>query len=343
LAHDQLTLEINRSGSVGFDRFMELALYDPTAGFFTAGGGAGRRGDFITSVEVGPLFGAVIARALDRWWDELGRPDPFTVVDVGAGVGTLGRAVMAADSQCRSALRFIMVERSEVLRAEQPQGPGLHSAAEMPSALEDTIVIANELLDNLPTRLLERTREGWAEVCVATGEGGGLAEHLESFEGAPVVALDAGRRVPLQDAARTWLERTLASVDRGRVVVFDYADETASMAKREWTDWLRTYRNHERGGHPLADVGAQDITCEVALDQLRAVRQPSVERTQAEFLAAHDIHGLIEEGRRVWAERASIGDLAAILARSRVTEAEALMDETGLGAFSVLEWAIPEV
>ena len=59
---------------------------------------------------------------------------------------------------------------------------------------------------------------------------------------------------------------------------------------------------------------------------------------QAEWLRAHGIDDLVTEGRRVWQERAGIGDLAAVKARSRINEAEALLDEDGLGAFRVLEW-----
>ena len=67
---------------VAFSTFVERALYDAGDGFYATGGRAGRGGgDFLTSPEVGPLFGAVLARALDAWWDELGRPDPFVVVE----------------------------------------------------------------------------------------------------------------------------------------------------------------------------------------------------------------------------------------------------------------------
>jgi hypothetical protein len=59
---------------------------------------------------------------------------------------------------------------------------------------------------------------------------------------------------------------------------------------------------------------------------------------QHEFLRSHGIDELVEEGRRIWDERAHLGDLAAIRARSRVTEAEALCDPDGLGAFRVVEW-----
>jgi len=122
--------------------------------------------------------------------------------------------------------------------------------------------------------------------------------------------------------------------------VVDYADTTPSMARRPWTEWVRTYRAHGRGGHPLAGLGDQDITCEVAVDQLGGVRRPARDRSQAEFLAAHGIGPLVDEARRSWHERAAIADLAALAARSRVTEAAALLDDNGLGAFRVLEWEV---
>ena len=70
---------------------MEAALYDPTHGFFATGGGPASRRDFVTSPETGPLFGTLVARALDRWWEELGRPARFTVVEAGAGDGRLAQ------------------------------------------------------------------------------------------------------------------------------------------------------------------------------------------------------------------------------------------------------------
>lgn len=121
-----------------------------------------------------------------------------------------------------------------------------------------------------------------------------------------------------------------------RVVVFDYADTTASMAQRPWTEWLRTYRAHQRGTVPLRDLGTQDITCEVAIDQLPT---PSSNVSQTEWLRAHGLDELVDEGRRVWHERAANGDLEAMKARSRVAESEALTDMSGMGGFRVLEWS----
>ncbi len=142
----------------------------------------------------------------------------------------------------------------------------------------------------------------------------------------------------MQRAAADWLRSALELLERGRVVATDYTSETASMASRPWREWLRTYRGHDRGEHPLRRPGSQDITCDVALDQLAAVQEPAAVRSQAQFLALHGIDELVAEGRQAWTQRAHVSDLAALRARSRVREAEALTDPGGLGRFTVVEW-----
>jgi SAM-dependent MidA family methyltransferase len=136
--------------------------------------------------------------------------------------------------------------------------------------------------------------------------------------------------------AAEWLRdaRELAGPD-GHVIAFDYASTTDEMARRPWSEWVRTYRDHQRGGHPLEQLGEQDITCEVAVDQLA---EPARTGSQADWLRGYGIDTMVEEGRTIWRERAAIGDLEAVKARSRVGEAEALLDPSGLGAFRVLEW-----
>ncbi len=141
-----------------------MALYHPELGFYEAGGTAGRGGDFLTSPEVGPLFGAVLARALDSWWRDLGEPSSFTVLEAGAGRGALATSILAAAPACRPALRYVAVERSSTLRARLPEG--VEPAAVMPTEPFVGVVLANELLDNLPFRLLERQGDDWAEVRV---------------------------------------------------------------------------------------------------------------------------------------------------------------------------------
>jgi SAM-dependent MidA family methyltransferase len=126
--------------------------------------------------------------------------------------------------------------------------------------------------------------------------------------------------------------------DGGRVVTFDYCTTTAELAARPATgpnSWLRTFRAHGRGDEPLELPGSQDVTAEVCLDQLPPASSTA---TQASWLRANGIEALVDEGRRTWHERAGVGDLAAVRMRSRVTEAEALLDPDGLGGFTVVEW-----
>ena len=112
-----------------------------------------------------------------------------------------------------------------------------------------------------------------------------------------------------------------------------------ALADRPAAGWLRTFRGNRAGGHPLDGPGTQDITSDVAIDQLQLDHRADRVRRQADLLAELGLDEL-EEGRRVWAERAHAPDVAALRARSRVREAEALTDPAGLGAFVALEWDV---
>jgi len=300
----------------------------------------------------------------------MGEPDPYVVVEAGAGAGTLARHVLDAQPRCAPALRYVLVERSERLRdvqrgrlrmeparqvlgpaivtdpdeGQHPQpgvGPLVTSLADLPQRPFTGAVVANELLDNLPFALLEKEPLGWAEVRVD----GRLRETLvpaatELALHAERLASDApaGSRVPLQRPATAWVRSALAVLERGRITALDYASTTAEMANRPWTEWVRTYRGHGPGGHPLENLGEQDITCEVAVDQLPS---PDSVTGQGEFLRAHGLDELADAARAAWQERAHIGDLEALKHRGRVTESRALTDPAGLGAFKVLEWIVP--
>lgn len=297
------------------------------------------------------------------------------VVEAGAGRGALCRAILDARPTCTPALHYVLVERSERMRAEQARhlpleparqvlgpavtadpeeaahpvagtGPVVTSLHELPAGPVTGVVVANELLDNLPFRLLARTETGWDEIRVGF-EGRRFVEVEVPAESTVAAtahrlapAAPPGGRIPLQESAARWLRDALSLVRRGRVVVFDYASTTAAMAERPQHEWLRTYRNHRRGRHPLEAPGEQDITCEVAVDQLAAVRPVASDRAQAAFLRDFGIDDLVEEARRSWRSRAQVGDLEALRHLSRVQEAAALTDPAGLGVFRVLEWVV---
>lgn len=332
--------------------YVESALYDPVDGFYMAGGRAGGgRGDFLTAPETGPLFGAVLARALDEWWADAGRPVPFTVHEWGAGPGTLVRAVLDAGPEVLTAgaLRWVAVEVSPRQRTAHPAHPLVESAAAPPSGERPLVVLANELLDNLPFDVYEKTPRGWVEQHVVEEDGGfvlRLADRADPADPAAEAlerlapAAPVGSTVPWQAAAREWVAARVASLARGgRLVVFDYGASTAELVTRSGR-WLRTHRAHDDTRSWLEAPGTCDITTDVAFDQLQFDHRADLDRSQADFLRAHGIDELVERGRTAWEASAHIGDLAALKARSRIREAEALLDPAGMGAFRVLEWVV---
>lgn len=373
----ELSASVGRRGPLPFSSFMELALYGP-GGFYESGRGAGRRRDFLTSPEVGRLYGLVMARHLDEVWDRLGRPDPFLVVEAGAGPGTLARNILGATPACAGALRYLLVERSAGMRAlhdehlslvgpdqvmgatgergpdddedDGPthvpgQGPLVASMAHLPAEPFVGVVLANELLDNLAFDLLERTSDGWCEVRVGVDDRGRPAEllvpaepHVATWAGSLVPDAVVGGRIPRQSAAAAWVADARSLITRGSLIVVDYGvSTTAELARIAPGEWLRTYREHGRGAEPFIDPGTQDITADVALDQLPAATR---HRSQADALTAWGLPEIVADARRTWAERAAIGDLQALMARSLVHEADALTDPDGLGAFRILEWDV---
>ena len=153
-----------------FDRFMAEALYGP-GGFFQSGGQAGGSdGDFLTSPETGALFGRLWGRALDRFWEELGRPDPFVVIEAGAGAGTLARSVLRSQPECGSALALHLVEASQSLAALAADRLAPYPNVTVHQSIRDLsvttagsgrflchVLCSNELFDNLPCGVARRT------------------------------------------------------------------------------------------------------------------------------------------------------------------------------------------
>jgi NADH dehydrogenase [ubiquinone] 1 alpha subcomplex assembly factor 7 len=376
----RLASQIRRAGPIPFADFHQTAI----DAFFAAGRGAGRSGrDFVTSPEVGSLFGTLLARALDDAWRRLRHSDPFVLVDAGGGRGRLLADVLRAHPACSTALHAVLVERSDRLRDDaraildlepsaEALGPFARDALDEPAepvrrsgpvvtALRDLplvaltgIVVANELLDNLPVRLVERRDDRWCEVRVALAAdevrfvellvdaSSELARDADDLAAGTLVR--PGDRLPVPAVAAGWLTRVAATLPRGELWIIDYADETAGLLARGPTGpggWLRTYRDHGRGTSPLDAPGDQDITCDLPLGWLRhATRRAGFavehETTQADWLRQWGLDDLVAAGRARWDAGAHRGDLDAISGRSITLEAAALTDPAGLGAHRVL-------
>jgi SAM-dependent MidA family methyltransferase len=208
----------------------------------------------------------------------------------------------------------------------------------MPDGQITGVILANELLDNLPFRLFVFDGS-WMEAFVSQASGGQFVEVLRTPDEVPSclpLTAPLGSRAPIQDAAASWVRNSLAKISNGRLLLFDYCSaSTSEIALTPWREWLRTYRDQGRGTHYLSDPGSQDITAQVMLDQLPSGFTSS---TQADFLKQWGIDELVREGSDYWENMKHVPDIAAIKMRSRIAEAKSLIDQTGIGAFTVLSW-----
>ena len=269
----------------------------------------------------------------------LGRPRPFVVVDAGAGPGTLARAVLAARPAVAvdGALRYVAVERAGGPAGGRTPAWPSRPPRRCPTSRSTGVVVANELLDNLPFRLAGPRRR-WREAFVDVDAGG-----------RPVEVLVPVRRGPGLPAGRGGARGPGTRAGRGRRA----GSATCSPASgRPGGSWCIDYTSStaDDGGAAVAGVAAdlprppagralprrsRDAGHHQRRRPRPARRRPTTTSTQAEFLRAHGLEELVDEGRRTWAAHAAAPDLAALTARSRVREAEALTDPAGLGGFTV--------
>jgi SAM-dependent MidA family methyltransferase len=338
---DRLQATIAREGPITFAAFMEAALYDPADGYFSRLP-VGERGDFVTSPHVSPVFGRLVARQVAEFWQLMGRPQPFDVVEAGAGDGTLAAQVLnALESSLTETLRYHVVERSAAARSALA-ALGLHDVQNFDELdqVENGCVLANEVLDNLPFHRLKATEAGLRELFVDTDGSDGFVT-VEGPVSSDLLArlapeeLTPGQESVVSPAALAFLDRGADLLARGYLWLVDYA-ATAGGAQ------IHGYRGHRVETDVLTDPGSRDITAGV---DFRALARHAVDRglhvwgpvTQRDVLLALGFRELDQwaQARQVEAIAARRG-IDALRIYSDRNRANLLLGRTGLGAFSVL-------
>jgi SAM-dependent MidA family methyltransferase len=330
----RIVTEINDTGPIPFERFMELALYD-SEGFF--GGDtlrSARSGDFLTSPEVSPLFGETLAVYVGRIRQAIG--EPFQVVEVAAGSGSLLRPLLESIDVPALAVEASPAAR-DLLAGMVPVSD------ELPDRIRG-VLIANELLDNLPMALAQMTEGVWRERWV-----GADGESLVFVDAPPrpevVVWLEEyagdvpeGGWVEVQLAARQWLADVIVRMDQGAIILIDYGDTSENLLPRRQDGTLRTYRAHHLGPHPLDEPGETDITADVNFTALLDLHPAARLSRQDDFLTELGLRDRLSALRREELEAARSGEvLERLRLRTLKTEAETLLHPRGLGDFRVLE------
>jgi SAM-dependent MidA family methyltransferase len=344
---DRIAAHIRARGPITVAEFMAFCLYHPTLGYYTrAPRRSGRAGDFVTSVDVSPLFGELLAVQLAEMWRLMGEPPAFDLVEAGAGDGRLARGVLeaasAADAAFYAAIRLHLVEVSAAARAAHPAtlGPHRHrlvsSAPALPPAVAG-VILANELLDALPVHLVVMRETGLREVFVTERAG-----QLVPIEGPPSTpalaaalaragaALEPGWRAEVRLAADAWVADAAGALTRGFLVLIDYGYEAAELySAAHATGTLRSARRHALDPTPgdwLLDPGARDLTAHVDLTSVRL----AAERAGLTTLAALDqTYFLLGLGL---ADRLATTAGDAVRGLARRLAAKALVVPGGLGS-----------
>ncbi len=337
---DRIAQMINDGGPMPFERFMEIALYDDE-GFF---GGETLRseksGDFLTSPEVSRLFGETLGAYVDAECGRVG--EPFQVVEVGAGSGSLLRPLLDTVD-----VDVVAVEASPAARrALAEKVPKASIREHLPDSIRG-VVIANELIDNLPMAIAQRVAGRWRERWV--GLDGNDLTFIDADPRPEVLAwldqfagdVDDGGWVEVQMAARSWLLYVLRALQAGSVLIIDYGDTAEGLIPRRRDGTLRTYRAHHLGPHPLDEPGDTDITADVNFSALIATAEEfgaEVEfYRQDDFLAGRGLRDRLSEFRKAELDAARSGDeMERLRLRTLKTEAETLLHPRGLGDFRVL-------
>ena len=339
---DRISIE----GPLPFDEFMRVCLYDPEAGFFGAGPlRSHREGDFLTSPEISPLFGETLSHFVAAELEALAGPG--AVVEAGAGSGSLLGPLLAGlpDPVPAWAVEVSPGAR-ERLAAAVPGARVVTGLGEIPCPV-DGVLIANELLDNLPAAVAVRRGEGWSEELVGTA-GGDLVTieqparpEVADWASRHAGSVPEGSRVEVQLEAAAWLRDALGLLGSGAVLVIDYGDTASGLASRRAAGTLRTYRAHHLGPDPLLDPGATDLTVDVDFGALQAVAGAAGAvleyGRQDEFLERWGLRERLEELRRVELGLARTGPpLERLRVRDTITNGETLLHPRGLGDFRVL-------
>jgi SAM-dependent MidA family methyltransferase len=293
--------EIEAAGGwLPFARYMELALYAPGLGYYSAGAKKlGRDGDFVTAPEISPLFGRTLARqvlqALESGLDQ--------VLEVGAGSGALAATILEELERLAALPRsYLILELSADLRERSRDT----LAARVPHLLERVawlaspppgfagVILGNEVLDAMPADVV-RVRAGAIEEAGVTAERGRFGwsyrpAREELARAGLALRLPEGYRTEIQRAACAFV-RTMGDIlERGVALFVDYGFPAREYYHPQRSDGtLMCHYRHHAHDDPFFLPGLQDITTHIDFTAIaRAAAEAGLElagyTSQAQFL-----------------------------------------------------------
>ncbi|MGD2138695.1 MAG: SAM-dependent methyltransferase [Gammaproteobacteria bacterium] len=309
-------------GSIPFSRYMELCLYTPGLGYYSAGlGKFGPGGDFVTAPEISPLFGRCLARCCGAVLAEAGGGD---MLEFGSGSGRLAVDVLGELERLNSLPeKYFILERSATLRQRQQellrqQCPALFSRVAWLERLPDSgfrgILLANEVLDAMT---VERFRcNGDTMELLHVGRQGEVFElrwqlvRDEALQGVLKALLDpaaaaTGYVSEISLTLGPWLQSVAEVLEQGLLLLIDYGyprHEYYHPQRRSGT--LMCHYRHRAHDDVLRWPGLQDITAHVdftAVAEAATAARLEVAgfTTQAHFLIDCGLERILQEAHPV--------------------------------------------
>ena len=279
--------------------FMNAALYHPDFGYYArAVQRSGRAGDFFTSVDVGPLFGNLLAKQIAEMEQLVGRGRPsgphanVDLVEAGAGSGRLSADILRAlkhDSpDTYHMTRLHLIEASEAARAmhEQVLAESADRLTSSSPALPDSfegVLIANELLDAMPVHQVVMREDGLHEIYVESRddrlglcEGSLSTPRLAEYFAALGTTIEPGWRAEVSLAAVDWMREAARKLQRGFMILIDYGHEASELySVTHSAGTLTSFSGHRSRGAEAAatpwlqNPGQQDLTAHVDFTSIR--------------------------------------------------------------------------
>lgn len=352
----------SNGGRISFARFMELALYEETHGYYRQPQRKpGRGGDFITAPEASAYFGLTLARQMAECWERLGKPRRWTIREYGAGHGGLAYDIVAGLSaehpDAAAGLRYRLVEPNPHVMAQAMTAMGEVGldGVVTPEPIVDGealepivgVALANEVADALPMHRLV-VRDGAIRERFVTWRDGRIADLDDEPSAEIQAALDnltaRGLRFAEGDAfeigldAPRWFAGVVAGIDRGYAMTIDYGYPAAELyAGHRLQGTVRGYFEHAVTDDPYLRVGEQDLTAHVDFSALIAAGDAAGAElagftTQGAMLASLGLGDrLVDLQRDPEATMADVMSARAVILR--------LIDPGGLGRFGVLVMA----
>ncbi len=320
LAHSQslhaaIAREIDAGGGISFARFMEMVLYQPGLGYYSAGARKfGAAGDFVTAPEMTACFGRALARQVAQ---VMGVSAPH-ILEVGAGSGRLAADLLLELEKLEALPDYYdILDLSADLRERQQAtlaaaAPHLLARVRWLDRLPDAFsgaVVANELLDALPAHIVAWRESGVFERCVGIDSHAGFTWNERPADGALLAAAEEiGRQCSLPPgyeseiglAARAWAAEWAHRLQRGALLLIDYG-----FPRREFYHQQRGrgtlmchYRHHSHPD-PFYLPGLQDVTVHVDFTAIIAAADAAGLEllgytSQGQFLLNCGILGLLE-------------------------------------------------